>query len=264
MGGVKFSKYLICARRFYCRLKFLALSSPKSRVFNMNVFGHKIMNGQSNRYFEIFNSALERATSAESAAYLDGACGDDAAMRARIETLLQAHGAAGGFLPSDEPKPPAAAPAKTIVMTPDMFPVTERPGDHIGRYKLLQKIGEGGCGVVYMAEQAEPVRRRIALKVIKLGMDTKSVIARFEAERHANLRPCSSGRPKSVITAGITAGIVESGRAAGGESIGGDGQPDGVGQVSAGFHHDIRVGGAGKVKSEITISKAGLIGLGIP
>ena len=61
----------------------------------------------------------------------------------------------------------------------------EKPGDNIGRYKLLQKIGEGGCGVVYMAEQEEPVRRRVALKVIKLGMDTKQVIARFEAERQA-------------------------------------------------------------------------------
>jgi serine/threonine protein kinase len=63
--------------------------------------------------------------------------------------------------------------------------VTEKPGDKIGRYKVLQQLGEGGCGVVYMAEQEEPVRRRVALKVIKLGMDTKSVIARFEAERQA-------------------------------------------------------------------------------
>jgi eukaryotic-like serine/threonine-protein kinase len=63
--------------------------------------------------------------------------------------------------------------------------LTEKPGDRIGRYKLLQQIGEGGCGVVYMAEQQEPVRRRVALKVIKLGMDTKAVIARFEAERQA-------------------------------------------------------------------------------
>jgi serine/threonine protein kinase len=61
----------------------------------------------------------------------------------------------------------------------------ERPGDRIGRYKLLEKIGEGGCGVVYVAEQAEPVRRRVALKVIKLGMDTRQVVARFEAERQA-------------------------------------------------------------------------------
>ena len=63
--------------------------------------------------------------------------------------------------------------------------MTEQPGDHIGRYKLLEKIGEGGCGIVYMAEQTEPIRRRVALKVIKLGMDTRQVIARFEAERQA-------------------------------------------------------------------------------
>jgi serine/threonine protein kinase len=61
----------------------------------------------------------------------------------------------------------------------------EQPGDHIGHYKLLQKIGEGGCGTVYMAEQEEPVRRRVALKIIKLGMDTRQVVARFEAERQA-------------------------------------------------------------------------------
>ena len=77
---------------------------------------------------------------------------------------------------------PGAAPGGTIVVS---LPATEQPGDRIGRYKLLQEIGEGGCGVVYMAEQEEPVRRRVALKVIKLGMDTKSVIARFEAERQA-------------------------------------------------------------------------------
>src|SRR6266404_1794400 len=77
---------------------------------------------------------------------------------------------------------PTAEPAPDIS---EVGPPTEKPGSRIGRYKLLQKIGEGGCGVVYMAEQEEPVRRRIALKVIKLGMDTKSVIARFEAERQA-------------------------------------------------------------------------------
>src|SRR6185295_10526314 len=65
------------------------------------------------------------------------------------------------------------------------LPPTEKAGDRIGRYKLLQQIGEGGCGVVYMAEQEKPVHRRVALKVIKVGMDTRSVIARFEAERQA-------------------------------------------------------------------------------
>src|SRR5207248_950669 len=78
-----------------------------------------------------------------------------------------------------------AGPNETAQATAVMASITEKPGDLIGRYKLRQKIGEGGCGVVYMAEQEEPVRRRVALKVIKLGMDTKSVIARFEAERQA-------------------------------------------------------------------------------
>ncbi len=112
------------------------------------------------------------------AEYLGQACGDDAGLRQRIEALLHSHEQAGGFL-----EPPAASAARpTIVLS---LPVTEKAGDKIGRYKLLQQIGEGGCGVVYMAEQEEPVRRRVALKVIKLGMDTKSVIARFEAERQA-------------------------------------------------------------------------------
>src|SRR5437867_7165402 len=81
----------------------------------------------------------------------------------------------------DEPKP-AATPAKTLVLS---LPPEEKLGDKIGRYKLLEKLGEGGCGVVYMAEQEEPMRRRVALKIIKLGMDTRSVIARFQAERQA-------------------------------------------------------------------------------
>src|ERR1017187_5046022 len=69
--------------------------------------------------------------------------------------------------------------------TPADVVVSEKPGDRIGRYKLLEKIGEGGYGIVYMAEQTEPIRRRVALKIIKLGMDTRQVIARFEAERQA-------------------------------------------------------------------------------
>ncbi len=73
-------------------------------------------------------------------------------------------------------------PVRTIALS---LPPSEQPGDKIGRYKLLQEIGTGGFGVVYMAEQEEPVRRRVALKVIKIGMDTKNVIARFEAERQA-------------------------------------------------------------------------------
>src|SRR6266404_2028556 len=110
-------------------------------------------------------------------ACLDQACGGDADLRQRVEVLLNSH-AAGAFL--EEPAAPVAA--HTLRISP---PVSERPGDRIGRYKLLQQIGEGGCGVVYMAEQEEPVRRRVAFKVIKLGMDTKQVLARFDAERQA-------------------------------------------------------------------------------
>jgi hypothetical protein len=123
----------------------------------------------------VFTEALRCVTPAARAAYLDGACGMDTALRRRVEALLRAAESAGDFLE----KPPtglAAGDGSTLVVTG----FNEKPGDRIGRYKLLQQIGEGGCGVVYMAEQEEPVRRRVALKVIKLGMDTKSVIARFE------------------------------------------------------------------------------------
>src|SRR5438552_2467359 len=113
----------------------------------------------------------------ERAACLDQACGSDAALRQRVEVLLNAH-ATGAFLE----KSAASVTAHTL-QGPQ--PISERAGDIIGRYKLLQQIGEGGCGVVYMAAQTEPVQRRVALKIIKLGMDTKPVIARFESERQA-------------------------------------------------------------------------------
>ena len=118
--------------------------------------------------------AARQLPAEQRAVYLDGACGGDSALRERIEALLRAHDEAGMFL--------VTSPAALTIVSP---PLTEKPGDRIGRYKLLQQIGEGGCGVVYMAEQEEPVRRRVALKIIKLGMDTKQVIARFEAERQA-------------------------------------------------------------------------------
>src|ERR1041384_2447981 len=128
----------------------------------------------------IFHGALQLPAE-QRGAYLKQACGPDAKLLQQVEVLLKAHENAGGFL--EQPAAAAAsASAKTVVVP---IPLTEKPGDKIGRYKLLQQIGEGGCGVVYMAEQEEPVRRRVALKVIKLGMDTKQVIARFEAERQA-------------------------------------------------------------------------------
>jgi hypothetical protein len=104
-------------------------------------------------------------------------------LRRRIEVLLQAGAEADPFFRKDPLNAALGAdPQGTAIAA---LPVTEKPGDKIGRYKLLQQIGERGCGGVYIAEQEEPVRRRVALKVIKLGMDTKSVIARFEAERQA-------------------------------------------------------------------------------
>ena len=131
-------------------------------------------------------SAARRLPAGERAAYLDGACAGDAALRQRVEELLRASEEAGAFL--QDPAPGAQRPADVFVSPKTLLIAAapgERVGDRIGRFKLLQQIGEGGCGVVYMAEQEEPVRRQVALKVIKLGMDTRSVIARFEAERQA-------------------------------------------------------------------------------
>jgi eukaryotic-like serine/threonine-protein kinase len=135
------------------------------------------------REVAIFNAARLLAGS-ERAACLDEACAGDAALRQRLEELLRVDEPAGDFLekPAYGDASAAAKLGGNIRLT---VALSEKPGDRIGRYKLLQQIGEGGCGVVYMAEQEEPVHRRVALKVIKLGMDTKSVIGRFEAERQA-------------------------------------------------------------------------------
>src|SRR5262245_4861534 len=132
----------------------------------------------SNRHvMSIFCEALLYTSAGEQAAYLDSACGNDADLRARVEDLLRAHQQAGHFLEGTGPSP---SRADTVNQ-----PIREGPGTVIGPYKLLEQIGEGGFGVVFMAEQQEPIRRRVALKVIKPGMDTRQVIARFEAERQA-------------------------------------------------------------------------------
>jgi tetratricopeptide (TPR) repeat protein len=123
---------------------------------------------------EAFEAALELAPEAR-AGFLDGACGGDPAMRARLAALLGQHDQAGSFLES---------PAADFSATTDP-PVAERPSTVIGPYKLLEQIGEGGFGTVFLAEQTEPVRRKVALKVLKAGMDTRQVVARFEAERQA-------------------------------------------------------------------------------
>jgi WD40 repeat protein/serine/threonine protein kinase/tetratricopeptide (TPR) repeat protein len=137
-----------------------------------------IMNDREDVLIRIFNDAVE-LTGRERTAFLDQACGDDAALRRKVEELLRASEQSGQFMETP------LTPSSTKTVSPANHPPAEKPGDTIGRYKLLKEIGMGGCGVVYLAEQTEPVRRQIALKVIKLGMDTKTVMARFEAERQA-------------------------------------------------------------------------------
>ncbi len=128
------------------------------------------------RDIELFTEAVQLAT-AERIAFLDRVCADDPSLRRKVEALLKSNDRVGAFL---EHPPTMAIGEERAKSTPG-----EKPGDRIGHYKLLQQIGEGGCGVVFMAEQEEPVRRRVAVKIIKPGMDTKSVITRFEAERQA-------------------------------------------------------------------------------
>jgi serine/threonine protein kinase/tetratricopeptide (TPR) repeat protein len=135
----------------------------------------------------LFDAARNLAGTTARRAFLDQACADAPDLRARIEALLEAEAEAENFF-ADAVRfdlPPSNGPAESGDNPDREFSSTEGLGTRISHYKLLQKIGEGGGGVVYMAEQEEPVRRRVALKIIKLGMDTKNVIARFEAERQA-------------------------------------------------------------------------------
>jgi eukaryotic-like serine/threonine-protein kinase len=125
---------------------------------------------------DLFLKAVEMRSADERQEYLDAACAGDAAVRAEVVALLEASAHAGSFLES---------PAASLVSTVGEPSVTEGPGTCIGPYKLLQQIGEGGMGTVFMAEQSQPVQRKVALKIIKQGMDSRQVIARFEAERQA-------------------------------------------------------------------------------
>jgi hypothetical protein len=134
----------------------------------------------------IFNAARQFADAEKLRQYLDLACEGEPEMRQRIERLLGTAPEADSFFGRNAVcAKDLLAPAAHLASVQASAGADEQAGTVIGRYKLLQKIGEGGCGVVYMAEQEEPVHRRVALKVIKLGMDTNSVIARFEAERQA-------------------------------------------------------------------------------
>jgi serine/threonine protein kinase/tetratricopeptide (TPR) repeat protein len=138
----------------------------------------------------VFAVALSMPTAAERAAYLDDACKDNAALRHEVEALLHAHEQAGDFLaePIVKAVPTSALPSAGPEDKPQTIDPpfqAEAPGTLIGPYKLLQLLGEGGMGAVYVAEQQQPVKRRVALKVIKPGMDTARVLARFAAERQA-------------------------------------------------------------------------------
>jgi len=142
----------------------------------------------------IYHAALEKEAGPERSAYLDAACKGDVTLRKQIEDLLKANEESADFLEN---------PGFGMDIDLDESQLSEGPGTVIGRYKLLEKIGEGGMAVVYMAEQTEPLRRKVALKIIKLGMDTKSVIARFEAERQA-LAMMDHPNIAKVLDAGAT------------------------------------------------------------
>src|SRR5262249_23328705 len=144
---------------------------------------------------EIFFEVVEKATPQERADYLDLACGQDLLLRRQVEDLLAKHFQQDAFM---------QGPAVQGAGTAAFVPLSEGPDTIIDRYKLLEKLGEGGFGTVYVAEQKEPVRRRLALKIIKLGMDTKQVVARFEAERQA-LALMDHPNIAKVLDAGATA-----------------------------------------------------------
>ena len=155
----------------------------------------------------IFDAARQLPDAQARVAYLDSACAGDPPLRERIERLLQASQRADEFLAGD-PLGLGESGRQTLLV----LPLSEGPGTVIGNYKLLEKLGEGGFGVVYMAEQKQPIKRRVALKIIKVGMDTREVVARFEAERQA-LALMDHPNIAKVFDAGITERPLTSGSA---------------------------------------------------
>ncbi|MGE3776752.1 MAG: serine/threonine protein kinase, partial [Pirellulaceae bacterium] len=147
---------------------------------------------------EIFIEALQRHDDLERSTFVADACGQDASLRQQVEELLEAHFREELFFLD-------APPVEVADSLPASPPVKEPLGSQIGPYKLLEQIGEGGMGVVYLAEQSMPVERRVALKIIKPGMDSRQVIARFEAERQT-LAMMEHPNIAKVLDAGATAG----------------------------------------------------------
>src|SRR5437016_574528 len=148
----------------------LAYSKPLSRGYSMP--------SRESEAARIFLEAVEHHEPHQWADYVQEAAAGDPALVERVGALLRGHGQSNPMLDEERLLAPA-------VPTMDRPPCAEQPGTVIGPYKLLQQIGEGGMGTVFMAEQTQPVQRKVALKIIKAGMDSKQVIARFEAERQA-------------------------------------------------------------------------------
>src|SRR5262249_34478129 len=142
-------------------------SLSHERLTGLSIAKPRPIMSSAERLIEVFHEAKARAPGAERERFLAEACAEEADLKHQDLSLLRGHEKAGGFLSGVQLRPEAAA-------------ITEEPGDRIGRYKLLERIGEGGGGAVYVADQEEPVQRRVALKIIKLGMDTRQVVARFE------------------------------------------------------------------------------------
>ncbi len=153
--------------------------------------------GDLDRVAEILEKAAGLSGAAR-AAYLQEACAGDGALSAEVDSMFAARAEQGDFLAEPTCAPAPGPDDATVASTPH-----EQVGQLIGRYKLLEQIGEGGFGTVWAAEQREPVKRRVALKVIKLGMDTRQVIARFEAERQA-LAMMDHPNIAKVLDAGAT------------------------------------------------------------
>src|SRR5262245_60800473 len=179
LGCVKRSA-VNCFRSFFDRL------ARSWRINKVDSSGELVMSTDPKRVQALFLAACELSDATTRAAMLERECGEDSALRRRVETLLHFHDDSGSTLDH-----PMVAPADigdhsdardAVELEP---PATELPGTRIGAYKLLQKLGEGGMGTVFLAQQDEPVQRRVALKIVKAGLDTANVLARFEQERQA-------------------------------------------------------------------------------